>query len=118
MNWHWYIEFAAIAGEIAVVRGGHLVSINKPSPLSPAHHQSVDWHWFIEYAATAGEIALVRGGHLCCLSSLHAYQHCSGDSFVVVSDAVVKWRGGYMPSVAERHQVTRTLDSKVCFGVP
>ena len=52
----------------------------------------------------AGEIALIRSQKLCRIGKA-GYTFSAGDHFVVISDMVVKWKGGYIPTPAEEAQV-------------
>lgn len=54
----------------------------------------------------AGEVALIRNQKLCRINET-GYIFVAGDHFAVISDAVAKWKGGYIPTPAEEAQVSQ-----------
>ena len=53
----------------------------------------------------AGDVALIRGGELHCIGASGPYHYNAGDQFGIVSDRYVKWKGGKIPSDAEKSKV-------------
>ncbi|KAL0032791.1 hypothetical protein WJX79_010493 [Trebouxia sp. C0005] len=49
-----------------------------------------------------GDVALIRGGELHCIGASGPYDYNAGDQFGIISDRYVKWKGGKIPSDAEK----------------
>ena len=69
------------------------------------HVHMCTYYTYICVVVFAGDVALIRGGELHCIGASGPYHYNAGDQFGIVSDRYVKWKGGKIPTDAEKSKV-------------